>query len=169
MSEDYPHEPAHVGALLGGHRVQLGVTVEQLGKALGRRGANQVWNIENHPLPPYEQVEHHHQGLIEAYLTCGNAKPVGLARREQWWATAADMALWQYAATENPPVNWWWGTRNGAEGRGAWCNLCAELLHGYDSGRGMTRRARIGVMAHRLRHITALTETNSPDLKEAQP
>jgi hypothetical protein len=169
MDEYYPHEPGHVGHLLKGHRDALGVTVEQLGRELGRRGTAIAFHIEHQATPSYAEVEHHHQGLIEAYLTAGTPKPIGLARREQWWATAADMALWQAAAAENPPVNWWWGTRSGADGRGAWCNLCSLIVHGYDSGRGMTRRARMGVMAHRLEHVNALITTDSPILKEARP
>ena len=169
MAEHYPHEEGHVGALLAGHREQLGLTVEQVGAELGRRGTSQVWNIEHLPRPDYAQIEHHHQAVLEAFVHGGNPKPIGLARREQWWATAADMALWQAAASLNPPVNWWWGTRSAAGERGAWCNLCQELLHGYDSGRGMTRRARMAVMEHRLRHINALMTTNDPALKEVQP
>lgn len=165
MDEYYPHEPGHVGKLLAGHRDALGLSVEQLGAELGTRGTNQVFNIEHHHQPSYAEIEHHHQGLMEAFVHAGTPKPIGLARREQWWATASDMALWQAAAEANPPVNWWWGTRNGESGRGAWCNLCSELIHGYDSGRGMTKRARMGVMTHRLLHIHALITTESPILR----
>jgi hypothetical protein len=166
MAEPYPHEDAHIGRLLAGHREAMGISQTQLGRELGHRGTYRAQHIENQALPAYEEVEEHHQGLIEAFMVAGSPKGYSLARREQWWATATDLAMWQAASEINPPVVWWWGTRGTTGERGAYCNLCQALIHGYDSGRGMTRRARLGVMAHRLRHIHALTDTGTPIIKE---
>lgn len=169
MDDPYPHEDAHVGKLLAEHRDAIGISLAELASCLGKHGLRVAHKIENHPLPSYGEVEDHHQALLECFPLYGGPKPMSLARREQWWATAADVAMWQAAAEANPPVQWWWGTRGLTGERGAYCNLCQSLIHGYDSGRGMTRRARIAVMHHRLKHINALTETNDPKLKEVQP
>lgn len=169
MAEPYPHEDAHVGSLLADHRDALGISKAELGKCMGPRGLAVAHKIELHPLPAYGEIEDHHAALMEAFPLYGGPKPASLARREQWWATAADMAMWQHAAEANPPVQWWWGTRGGPGERGAWCNLCNRMIHSYDTGRGMTRRARVQVMAHRLLHVRALTEAANPYLKENTP
>lgn len=166
MADPYPHEDTHVGALLAAHRTVLGITQAELATTMGPRGLHVVRHIEASPLPVYGEVEDHHQGLMECFPLYGGPKAMSLARREQWWATTADIAMWQAAAEANPPVQWWWGTRGVTGERGAYCNLCNTVIHGYDTGRSMTRRARTGVMTHRLKHVTALTDTGNPFLKE---
>ncbi|HEX3513850.1 MAG TPA: hypothetical protein VHT26_07615 [Trebonia sp.] len=166
MLDHYPHEDAHVGELLAGHREALGITQAQLATELGPRGIHVARHIEASALPAYGEVEDHHQALLEVFPLYGGTRPMSLARREQWWATAADAAMWQRAAEANPPVQWWWGTRGLTGERGAYCNLCQSMIHGYDSGRGMTRRARIAVMDHRLKHVNALIENDNPKIKE---
>lgn len=166
MAEEYPHEDAHVGALLANHREALGLARQDLGRMIKPRGLQVIHRIELHPCPTYLEVEDHHQALMDAYSVIARERPASVARRQQWWATAADMSLWQGAAALSPQVAWWWGTRDKASERGAYCNLCRATIHRYDSGRGMTRPARLAVMTHRLTHVTALTEYNTPYLKE---
>lgn len=151
---DDPYEDARVGAHLREHRTYLGVEREEMIGDKPRTDWAALRFVERAQRPASHLVEAHHAALMAAYVGAENARPVTLARREQWYATAADKALWDRAMEGNPRVSWWWGIASTPGARGAFCHLCTELIHGYDVGRGLTARARYAVMNHRLMHIT---------------
>lgn len=168
MADEYPCETDHAGKLLAAHREAHGVTLAQLARAMGQSRTREAEFIEKNARPPYMDVEAHHDALMDAWVTAARDKPFSLARREQWWATAADMSLWQHAMERAPQVQWWWGTRGKTGERGAWCNVCQTMIHTYDTGRGVTRNARRAIMVHRLAHINQLIAANTRVIEEAQ-
>ena len=151
---DDPYEDARVGAHLREHRTYLGVEREEMIGERPRTDWAALRFVERAQRPASHLVEAHHAALMAAYVGAPGARPVPLARREQWYATPADKALWDRVMEDNPRVSWWWGVTRNTASRGAFCYLCNTLIHGYDVGRGLTARARYAVMDHRLRHIT---------------
>lgn len=150
-----------VGAWIRLHRESLGVRLSDLIHQAGAGSERILRHTERAQRPDIDLIEIHHTALMAAYVTSGHTPAVPLARREQWYANEYDATLWQDASHVNPRVSWWWGVRSNTAPRGAWCHLCNRMIHGYDAGRGMTPPARRAVMAHRLEHISKLTETST--------
>lgn len=155
-------EDHKVGASIKAHRSALGVLLSDLINEAGPGSETILRHVERATRPAVHLIEQHHTALMAAYVTGGHTPAVPLARREQWYANEHDTALWIEASRINPRVSWWWGVRSNAVPRGAWCYLCESLIHGYDVGRGMTKRARKAVMAHRLEHLTQPTAKAAP-------
>lgn len=155
MSTDY-FEDHKIGAHIKAHRQSLGVLLSDLINAAGPASESMLRHAERAQRPNLDLVEYHHAALMTAYGNEGRTQAAILARREQWYTTAADTTLWHKALETNPAVSWWWGAVTATTPRGAWCYLCNHMIHGYDVGRGMTKRARKAVMAHRLQHITPM-------------
>jgi hypothetical protein len=147
-------EDHRVGAHLKAHREHLGVSFAELIEAAGVGTDERMRWIERASHPAIALIERHHQALMNAYVIAEGQVACPMARREQWYATEADQTLWLEAVQTRPQIVWWWGVRKDAAPRGAWCYLCDRMIHGYDVGRGMTRRARQAVMAHRYEHLT---------------
>lgn len=158
-------EGRRVGAWIKAHREMLGVLFSELLDAAGPGSETMLRHAERAERPTIELIEYHHAALMAAYVNAGRTQGAAFARREQWYANEYDAALWQDASQTNPRVSWWWGVRSNAAPRGAWCYLCSEMIHGYDAGRGMTKRSRKAVMAHRLMHIKTLTAASAADKK----
>lgn len=152
-------EDHRVGAHLRSHREHLGVARSAMIGPAPRATYDTVRFAERAERPAIAIIETYHAALMAAYTAPGEHLPTPLARREQWYATEADVTLWREAMVTNPRVSWWWGVRSDTAPRGAYCHLCTRMIHGYDVGRGLTGRARKAVMAHRLTHIRALTAT----------
>lgn len=147
-------EDRRTGAHLRAHREALGLTRPDLYAAAHHQHDETLRWTERAEHPALHLIEAHHAALIDAYAAAPAPVPVPLARREQWYTTDADQVLWRAALARQPRVSWWWGVRSDAAPRGAYCHLCQAMIHGYDVGRGMTRRARRAVMAHRYQHVT---------------
>jgi hypothetical protein len=160
-------EDRQVGAHLRAHRERLGVARSELIAAYTDGSDQDVRFAERAEHPALRVIERYHTALMAAYVGAPGRFVVPLARREQWYATEADTALWQQAMQASPAVVWWWGVRSQTSPRGAWCHLCNTMIHGYDVGRGMTARARKAVMAHRLQHISTLTAASAAQTKES--
>ena len=159
-------EGNHVGAWIKAHRESLGVLLSDLINAAGPGSERTLRHTERAQRPRIDLVEQHHAALMCAYVNEGRTQGAIHARREQWYANERDQALWQCALETNPRVSWWWGARATPAPRGAWCHVCGELIHGYDVGRGMTKRARKAVMAHRLEHINQMSAATAADTGE---
>lgn len=149
-------EDRRVGAHIKAHREHIGVSLREIIAAAGAGSDRTIRFVERAERPSIELIEGHHDALMAAYALAEDLSSVPLARREQWYATVDDEVLWQVAMQSSPSVVWWWAARNEQGRRGAWCNICSALVHGYDTGRGLTRPARVKVMAHRLTHINTL-------------
>jgi len=160
-------EDRRVGASIRFHRESLGLLFSDLIDAAGPGSERMLRHTERAERPRIDLVEHHHAALMAAYANAGRTLGATLARREQWYATEADRILWHLAMDSRPQVAWWWGVRADPGPRGAWCYVCDRMIHGYDVGRGMTKRARKAVMAHRLEHINILTAEAAAETKES--
>lgn len=159
MTDEYRTELPHVGVAISAHRIALGVRLRDVITAAGVGMDTAIKFVESAKRPSPAMIERHHAALMAAYVTAGTTTDVQVPRREQWWATEQDVALWHASLTAWPSVRWWWGIRRDAEGQGAYCYVCSSMIRTFDVGRGVTGPVRRAVMDHRYGHIINLRET----------
>lgn len=152
-------EEGKAGPRIKAHRTALGIQLSDLIDAAGPGSETILRHAERAERPALKVIEAHHTALMIAYAAGAGTGATPLARREQWYATELDAILWHRAMEARPQIAWWWGVRSDNTPRGAFCYVCEQMIHGYDVGRGLTRRARAAVMLHRLTHINEMTAT----------
>ena len=159
MSEPYGAEVPHVGTAIAGHRIALGVQLRHVIEAAGPGTDTQIKFVEAAKRPSPDMIERHHAALMAAYTAHGTTADVQVPRREQWWVTPEDVALWHGALIDYPSVRWWWGIRREQGGQGGYCYCCSEMIRTFDVGRGVTAPVRRAVMDHRYQHIVNLRKS----------
>lgn len=143
----------HIGRALEQHRRSLGVTIEQMTDATEVDSIT-LRAIEVAPEPTDSKLRVWWTVLDKALTEDQrNRDTRPAARREQFYTTDADEALFNAAVRRRPGVYWWWGSARTARGTGAVCYLCGTLFHTYDIGRGVTFPVRLSVMRHRADHL----------------
>lgn len=165
MGDIYPVDVPHVGVAIMAHRMSLGVELRDLIAAADTGRDLDIKFVEAAKKPSVTMIERHHAALMTAYLTAGTIPDVQVPRREQWWTTREDFALWHTVLETWPAVRWWWGIRRGEDGAGAYCYVCSGYLRTYDVGRGVTGPVRRCVMEHRHQHITDLRTSAANETK----
>jgi hypothetical protein len=160
MSET-PRDPGYqdpmirkTGSLLRLHRLNYGVEIMDVLAANKRVEPEHIRFAENADHPATTVIELWYKATLPALAARLEFARMPYAARNQWYHNEADTLLWNTAAETNRRISWWWGMRKARPPRGAWCWICGELIHGYDTAGDMSAVARAAVMTHRAGHLS---------------
>jgi hypothetical protein len=149
-------EGRSVGTLLVIRRKEHMISVREMTAASLETGVHYPVKTESAPNPSVRDVRLWYSVFLATVRSRASWTQRSYAERNQWYATGTDHRLHGQVTREGTRAAWWWGMAKEAPPRGAWCYVCATMIHTYDVSSVMSHAARAAVMDHRAAHIREL-------------